>query len=1206
MASLFLQHLRQRTLVCDGAMGTSIFQRKLSVEHDYCGCENCTDILARTRPDVIGEIHESFLAVGADCVETDTFGANKLVLGEFGLTPETRSLNKMAAEVARAACRKHHTSDKPRFVLGSMGPGTKLITLGNTDWDTLHDSYREQARGLLDGGIDAFLIETCQDVLQIKCALNAVLAALAEAGKTHEDVPIMASVTIETTGTMLVGTSIEAAATILAEYPICSLGLNCATGPAEMADHIAFLGKHWGAQGGGVNGPRAISCMPNAGLPVLVEGRTEYPLQPVPFVEAMMKFVTHHGVRLVGGCCGTTPEHIRLLVEQVAASPTRKHGGTVVAHTAQTPSSRSGLVEGLAPAVTSLYSPTHYRQDNSILIIGERMNASGSKKFKSLLEAEDFDGIVSLAREQVRHDSAHVLDLNVDYAGRDNARDAAEIVKRVVRQVDVPLMLDSTQVKTLEAGLKHAGGKCLINSANFEEGDHKFDVVCALAKKYGAGLVIGSIDEDKEASMARTADRKLAIARRAFDRATRVHGLAAADLMFDPLVLPVSTGMESDRKSGLETIEGVRRIMQALPECQTTVGLSNVSFGLKPAARVVLNSAFLHELQQAGLTSAILHFSKILPKNKILQAQWDAAMDLIYDRRDKDGRKGFDPLSHFVDLFKDVGTEATAKREASQLTLEERLQAHIVDGEKEGLVETLAQARGTYPPLDIINDHLLAGMKTVGDLFGSGQMQLPFVLQSAEVMKMAVAHLQQYMDKVAGQSKGSIVLATVKGDVHDIGKNLVDIILSNNGYTVHNIGIKQPIADIVKAWRDHRADAIGMSGLLVKSVNVMEENLGELNAQGVSAPVLLGGAALTRHYCESHLRSVYKGRVYYGKDAFEGLRTMDLLKSGREDELNGEIGERLGKRSAAEEVIARGRAESGKKMEAFEAGKRGSGSGGIAIVERSDVSLNAPIPKAPFWGSRVVADIDLDLVFPFINKVALYRGQWQFKQGALSDADFEHQIEDKVGPTFARLTERCKREAVLRPAVVYGYFPCNSDGNDLVIFDAADHGREIERFTFPRQEGRKRLCISDYFRPIESGVRDVVAFHCVTVGKRATEAAQELYKANQYTEYLYLHGLGVETAEALAEMWHKRIRQELGIGNDDSPRIRELFTQKYRGSRYSFGYPACPDMSDQEKLFRLLQPERIGCTLTENWQIDPEQSTSAIVVHHPEAKYFNV
>ena len=1235
MPSRFLDQLRRRLLLVDGAMGTQIFARNLSVEHDYCGCENCTDILVKTRPDVIRQIHEQYLAAGADAVETDSFGANKLVLGEFGLTDQTRALNKLAAEVARAACDRHSTADKPRFVIGSMGPGTKLITLGNTHWDELHDSYREQARGLLDGGVDAFLLETCQDILQVKCGINAILAALAERSKSVDDVPILVSVTIETTGTMLVGTSIEAAAAVLAQYPIASLGLNCATGPAEMADHVHYLGKHWGA---GRTAGRAVSVMPNAGLPILHEGRTEYPLQPEPFVEAMLRFVEQDGVGIVGGCCGTTPAHIKLLHDTLAERGllTSRTGGTgvppVQARTGGTPvppPSTGGTPETPAPAakaapkpaVTSLYQPQDYRQDNSILIIGERMNASGSKKFKQLLEAEDFDGIVSLAREQVRHDSAHVLDLNVDYAGRDNARDIAEIVKRVVRQVDVPLMLDSTQIKTLEAGLKHAPGKCLINSANFEDGEHKFDEICRLAATYGAGLVIGSIDEDKEASMARTADRKLAIAQRGFERATHVHGLAPEDLVFDPLVLPISTGMASDRRSGLETIEGVRRIATALPHCQTTVGLSNVSFGLKPMARIVLNSVFLHELREAGLTSAILHFSKILPKNKIPDEQWNAALDLIYDRRDVSAggtglpewaRTGgtsvppdFDPLARFVDLFKDAESTG-AKKEAKALSLEERLQAHIIDGEKEGLAATLTEAMAKYKPLDIINDHLLAGMKVVGDLFGSGQMQLPFVLQSAEVMKMAVAHLQPFMEKVEGSTKGTIVLATVKGDVHDIGKNLVDIILSNNGYTVHNIGIKQPIADIVKAWRETKADAIGMSGLLVKSVTVMEENLHELNTLGVSVPVLLGGAALTRHYCEGHLRSVYKGRVYYGKDAFEGLRTMDHLKTGREDTLNAE---RLGKRTAAEEVIARSRAESAKKMEAFEAGKaQGLQSLGVEVVERSDVRTDVPIPKAPFWGTRVVGpdELDLDQIFPFVNKVALYRGQWQFKQGAMSDEDFEHQLEDTVGPIFRRLTHQAKAERTLRPAAVYGYFPCNSDGNDLVIYSPTDHDREIERFTFPRQSSRKKLCISDFFRDAASGEKDVVAFHCVTVGKQATEAAHKLYQANQYTEYLYLHGLSVETAEALAEFWHKRIRQELGIGNDDSPRVRELFTQKYRGSRYSFGYPACPDMSDQEKLFRLLDPARIGCTLTDNWQIDPEQSTSAIIVHHPEAKYFNV
>ncbi len=1200
MPSRFLSELSKRILVFDGAMGTSIYSRNLDVHADYCGCENCTDILVKTRPDVIQDIHESFLKVGADCVETDSFGASKHVLGEFGLTDQCRALNTMAAEVARAACDRHTTKDKPRFVIGSMGPGTKLVTLGNTTWETMLDSYREQARGLLDGGVDAFIIETCQDLLQVKCAINAVLEALKERGKTTDDYPIMVSVTIETTGTMLLGTEIAAAATALSGYPICSLGLNCATGPTEMAEHIHWLGKHWpGMKSSGMVGPPRISVIPNAGLPILVEGRTEYPLKPEPFVQALVKYVEQDGVGIVGGCCGTTPEHIRQLAAAVADIRVGRPSLTVSAP-------RAG--------VTSLYSVQDYRQDTSIMIVGERMNSSGSRAFKKLLEAEDWDGIVSLAREQVRHDGAHVLDVNVDYAGRDNARDMEEVVRRVVRQVNSPLMLDSTQIKTIEAGLKHAAGKCIINSANFEDGEEKFDQICSLAKQYGAALVIGSIDEDKEASMARTAERKLAIAERAHARATEVHGLSQEDILFDPLVLPISTGMESDRRSGLETIEGVRRIMARFPQCQTTVGLSNVSFGLKPAARVALNSVFLHELQAAGLTSAILHFSKILPRNKIPDDQWNAALDLIYDRRG-DG----DPLQLFIELFKDVEGTGAVKKVKKQLTIEERLRTHIIDGEKEGLSESIQAALTKYKPLEVINDHLLDGMKTVGELFGSGQMQLPFVLQSAEVMKMAVSQLEPLMEKVAGQSKGKIVLATVKGDVHDIGKNLVDIILSNNGYTVYNIGIKQPISDIVKAWKEHQADAIGMSGLLVKSVNVMEDNLKELNSLGLKPPVLLGGAALTRHYCESHLRATYQGPCLYGKDAFDGLRTMDLIMARRFDELSREIEDRQGKRSKAEDLIVKSRAEKLAAANNSETAKqRDSETGAVAVKVRSTVAADVSVPRAPFFGSRVVTGLELDDIYPFINPVALFRGQWQVKKGALSDAEYDALLEDKIQPIFERLKANCRDQKILQPAVVYGFWPCNADGDDLVIWEPGERShiangksqvanrKEIERFRFPRQPGGKRLCISDFFRPIESGETDVIGLHCVTMGKRASEEAKKLFEKNDYTEYLYLHGLGVETAEALAEFWHKRMRQELGIAGDDSPRIKDLFTQKYRGSRYSFGYPACPDMSDQDKLFKLLQPGRIGCELTENWQIDPEQSTSAIIVHHPEAKYFNV
>jgi len=1169
----FVQQLDRRVLVFDGAMGTSIHSLDLDLERDYLDKENCTEILVQTRPDAIQSIHETFLAAGADAVETDTFGANKLVLADFELEDQTYQLNKTAAQVARAACEKFTTTDKPRFAVGSMGPGTKLLTLGNTDWDTMLDSYREQVRGLVDGGVDVLLIETAQDLLQVKCAINACLAALDDLGKSVNDVPIMVQITIETTGTMLMGTEIATAATALAGFPILSLGLNCATGPTEMWEHVQYLGQYW---------DRKISVLPNAGLPLLVEGRTEYPLKPDPFAEAVLRFVEACGVNIVGGCCGTTPEHIAAVVKAVGERPP-----------ATITKKRSNA------SCTSLYSPVDYRQDLSILNVGERTNASGSRAFKRLLEAEDWDGIISLARNQSREGS-HVIDINVDYAGRDNQADMALIVHRLVRQVNAPLMLDSTQSATIEAGLKNAGGKCIINSANLEDSEEKFATLCEIAIRYGAALVVGCIDEDPEEAMARTADRKESIAARLYDLAVNHHGLAPEDLFFDPLVLPISTGMEKDRPSGLETIEGVRRIAMRFPDCQITVGLSNISFGLKPIARQVLNSVFLHELIEAGLTSGILHASKILPRNKIEDDQWQAALDLIYNRPPQtpvellDGTKTEDPLQIFIDLFPDGSESVSTKQDIALLPLEERLQKHIIDGEKQNLTEDLEEARQKYSPLEIINDHLLAGMKIVGELFGSGQMQLPFVLQSAEVMKMAVAHLEQYMEKAEGQTKGIIVLATVKGDVHDIGKNLVDIILSNNGYTVYNLGIKQPIANIIEKWKQYKAQAIGLSGLLVKSVNVMEENLHQLNTQGIDVPMLLGGAALTRHYCDSHLRSIYKGKVYHGRDAFEGLRIMDHLVKGELDLLDVEIEERLTKRAESEAKAAKAKQTKSQEDRPEK------------VTAKPKEIAEVHVPEPPFWGNRLVDLVSLDDVWPYLNKVALFRGQWQFKKGRKSDAEYQNQLEDEVEPILERLKTLCRNEQVLHPKVVYGYYPCRSEGNDLIVYDPQDHDKALERFTFPRQPGRQQLCISDFFRSVDSDQMDVLGLTCVTVGSEVSKRAKVLFDSNQYSEYLYLHGFGVECAEALAELWHKRMRQELGIAGDDAPKIRNLFTQKYRGSRYSFGYPACPEMSDQEKLFRLLDPARIGCVLTENWQIDPEQSTSAIIVHHPEAKYFNV
>jgi len=1172
--SLLLEHLSRRVLVVDGAMGTSIHNCSCSLEEDYLGRENCTDILVRTRPELIGEIHETFLKVGADCVETDTFGANRLVLSDFDdeVASWAYELNKQAAEVARAACDRHSTSDKPRFALGSMGPGTKLITLGQVSWETMLDSYREQALGLIDGGVDAFIIETCQDLLQVKCATNAILDALAERGRSTDALPILVSVTMETTGTMLLGSEIGAVVNALRPFPIASLGLNCATGPVEMAEHLAYLSRHW---------DRHISVVPNAGLPALVDGETVYPLGSESFAESMDRILREYGPSMVGGCCGTTPTHIERLVEIVdGRAPVKRD---IAPH---------------VPGCSSLYSFVEFEQDKSFLIVAERTNANGSRKFKRLLDEENWDGLVSMARDEMR-DGSHLLDVCVDFVGRDGVVDMAEVVSRYVRQVNAPLMLDSTDAKVLEAGLKRAGGRCIVNSINLEDGEKRLDEVCPLLKRYGAACVALTIDEDPQAGMAKTAERKVEIAARLHDLYTRKWGLDENDLLFDPLTFTIATGNAEDRCLGLETLRGIELISERFPKCGILLGLSNISFGLRPPARAVLNSVFLHEARQRGLTAAIVHVSKILPQDRIPEEHWEAARWLIFNRRGDDRPEGmpesFDPLLHFIGLFPEEGDAVEAVATAD-LTLEERLQRHIVDGEHKNLEATLDEALETHPPLTIINEHLLAGMKVVGELFGSGRMQLPFVLQSASVMKAAVAHLQPHMEKsgVSDKPKAKIVLATVSGDVHDIGKNLVDIILSNNGYQVFNLGIKQPLTTMIEACRKHEADAIGMSGLLVKSVGVMEQNLKELNGLKMTVPVLLGGAALTRHYAEGKLRESYGGPLYFGRDAFEGLAICDALADGRLAELDDEIDARVGKRA---EVVA--------KVAASKAARPAR-----SVPEKSSVRRDLPIPTPPFWGDRLVESLDLDDIYPFINTNALFRGQWGYKPGAMSADEYASLVAETVEPAFERLKAICRDERILRPAVVYGYFPCNADGDELVVFDPEDHDREVERFPFPRQSSEQRLCIADYFRPLASdggaddGVRDVVPLTCVTMGIEVSHRAKQLFERNEYTEYLYMHGMGVETAEALAELWHKRIRMELGIGGDDSPKIKDLFQQKYRGIRYSFGYPACPDMSHQEKLFRLINPGRIGCVLTENWQIDPEQSTSAIVVHHPEARYF--
>jgi 5-methyltetrahydrofolate--homocysteine methyltransferase len=1166
-----LDTLKERIVVFDGAMGTNLQVQNLSLD-DFGGprFEGCNENLLVTRPDAVEKVHAGFLDVGCDVIETNSFNGTPVDFAEYDIADKAYDMNVLAARLAKRVASDYATKERPRWVAGSMGPGRKLPTLGHISYPELCDAYAVQVSGLLDGGVDLLIVETCQDVLQTKAALAAIFSVFEE---KRTRVPVIAQVTIEVFGTMLNGTEIAAALTALSPFPIDVIGMNCGTGPKHMTESIRYICE---------NTPLPVSVLPNAGLPSVVEGKMHYDETPESFTSQLVHFASDFGANIVGGCCGTTPAHLRLVVEAMQRI---------------TPKHRTAKI---LPAASSIYFQQPYVQDASFLIVGERVNASGSKKMRDLLNAEDWDGLVALGKEQER-EGAHILDVNVDYVGRDGVKDMHELASRLVTNVKIPLMFDSTEWQKMEAGLEHAGGKCILNSTNYEDGVPRFLKVIDLAKRYGASVVIGTIDED---GMARTSEGKVKIATRAYEQATKEAGLSASDIFFDPLALPISTGIEEDRRNALETIEAIKRIKTELPGAFTILGVSNISFGLNPAARVVLNSVFLHDAVEAGLDSAIVNASKIEPLNRIGEQELKVARELIYDQRQFQGDVCvYDPLTEFTKLFEGVKSKATKKSSKGE-TVEERLKNHIIDGEKIGLEDELRLGLEKYSALDIINNILLDGMKVVGDLFGSGQMQLPFVLQSAESMKAAVRFLEPFMEKKGGATaKGTMVLATVKGDVHDIGKNLVDIILTNNGYRVLNLGIKQPIDSILQAYEEHGADAIGMSGLLVKSTLIMKENLELMNERGINVPVVLGGAALTRRYVEEDLKSLYHGQLYYARDAFAGLHTMDQLVGG-EGEADGEKA-RPGDGAisdVAEDVedLIGEEAKLGIRKPARPRGMRGTGD--TTHTVRSNVSTDGPIPEPPFFGSRVVEDIKLDDVFAFINETALFKGQWQFKQGRTPVDQYQALVRDKVRPIYEELKERSRREELLVPKLVYGYFRCQSEGNDLFVYN---DDKEV-RFTFPRQPAGKNLCLADFFASRESGKMDVVAFHLVTVGRRASEYSQQLFKADNYSDYLYFHGLSVESAEALAELWHKRIREELGIAGADSPDLSRLFRQEYQGSRYSFGYPACPDLEDQQKLFELLDPSRIGVELSEEFQLEPEQSTSAIIVHHSQAKYFSI
>ncbi len=1155
-----LDVLRDHVLLADGGMGTRAQEQPLDTERDYWGCENCTDILVLSRPDLVRDIHHGYFAAGADMVETNSFGASPVTLGEFGLADRAFEINQRAGELAREAAEQF-ADGRDRYVLGSIGPGTKLPTLGNIGYDALEAALAEQSRGLVAGGVDAILIETCQDTLQIKAAVNGAKRARADAGT---DTPIFVQATVETTGTLLVGPDIAAAATVIHALDVPLLGLNCATGPQEMAEHVGWLAKNW---------PGLISVQPNAGLPELVDGHTRYPLSPADLATWLERFVAEDGVNLIGGCCGTTNAHIAALDAMLRRRGERRPA----------PVARRAV---WVPSVASLYGQVALRQESAIFSIGERCNANGSKKWRALQESGDWDGCVAMAREQIAEGS-NALDVCTAFVGRDEIFEMNEVIRRFTSSVNAPLVIDSTETPVLESALKLHGGKPIINSINFEDGEAHAEERLRLARRFGTAVIALTIDEQ---GMAKSPERKLAVAERLVAFACERHGLPQSDLLIDPLTFTIATGNEDDRKLAAWTLEGIAAIRARFPDVQIILGLSNVSFGLNPAARAVLNSVFLDHAVRAGMTGAIVHVSKIRPLHQLAPEEVAVAEDLIFDRR----REGYDPLARILEMFADRRTaDATTRKRAE--TVEDRLRERIVDGDRKGLTDDLDAAMQHHAPLDIINTILLDGMKVVGELFGAGKMQLPFVLQSAETMKAAVAWLEPHMERVDGQEKGTIVLATVKGDVHDIGKNLVDIILTNNGYRVVNLGIKVKLADMLAAASTHRAHAIGMSGLLVKSTVVMRENLEEMTRQGLEIPVVLGGAALTRGYVEDECVRAYAcGRVAYARDAFDGLHLMDkVMGNGFDDYLGAVQARRAGKSRNPSRTLGQADARAFRPVDV------------VAVqARRRRVTQEVAVPAPPFWGARVI-EASPKAIVPFVNERSLYQFQWGFRKQGRSLDDFLGWAKQELRPVMKRMLALCEADDILRPRAAYGYWKAAGQGNDLILFDESGE-RELARFMLPRQPREDGECIADFVRDIDDAERDVIGLQVVTMGQKASDTTRAWFEDDRYQDYLYLHGLSVEMAEAMAEYAHKRIRAELGFAAEDDRDMDKMLSQGYRGSRYSFGYPACPKLEDQAPLMTLLGAERIGVSLSDEWQLHPEQSTSAIVILNPRAKYFSV
>ncbi len=1173
----FFKQYNEKVLIFDGAMGTSLQNYNLT-EDDFEGQDGCNEYLVQTRPHIIKEVHASYFEVGCDVVETDSFGSTAIVLGEYGLEDLAYDLNVKSAQLAREVAQDFSAPGRPRFVAGSIGPTTKLPTLGHISYEDLKHAYLAQVAGLIDGGADILLVETCQDLLQTKATLSAINHVKRE---NRSNIPVMVQVTIEQMGTMLVGTDIASVVSAMSPFDIDVLGLNCATGPAEMLGHVRHLSHH---------SPFLISCLPNAGIPENVGGQAHYHLQPNELADAHEQFVKELGVNIVGGCCGTTPAHLKAVADRV--------GGL-------SPAPRKPVIQH---NLTSLYTSVPMQVEPAPVLVGERTNANGSKKFRDLLQADDFDGLVSIGKEQVKV-GAHLLDVCTAYVGRDEVKDMQETIQRFVGQLDVPMMIDSTETPVIEGALQLIAGKAIVNSINLEDGEERLETVVGLCREYGAAVVALTIDED---GMAKEVDKKVSIAKRIYDLAVTRHGMAAEDLVFDPLTFTLGSGDEEFRKAGISTIEGIRQIKKELPGVSFILGVSNISFGLTPSARHVINSVFLHYAVEAGLDMAIINSRHLIPLHKISDEERELCRRLVFDERiyDEQGELVSDPLIELMAYYdKNKGSKAGVQEDKMPEEIEERLKYRIINGEKTGIDEDLNQALKNYPALEIINTILLDGMKTVGELFGAGEMQLPFVLQSAETMKTAVAHLEPHMEKTEGESsKGVMVLATVKGDVHDIGKNLVDIILTNNGYKVINLGIKQPVETIMASVEEHKADAVGMSGLLVKSTAIMKENLEVMRERGISVPVILGGAALTPKFVEGDCQAVYQGKVFYAKDAFSGLHAMEEIMNPEQS---------LPVEAPVTAKVTSAISNGEPAYQAVGDVSEDKYGGGLTpehpnFSRRADIASDNKIPEPPFWGVKTVENVPLETIYPYVNTQALFAGQWQVKRGKRDPKEHKAFIASDIMPVFERLKKQAIDESLLFPKLVYGYFPCQSEGNDLIVYDPEKYKEtqgqekiELLRYHFPRG-GSKQLCISDYFTSYDSGKIDVLPLQLVTMGDKASEYAQTLFENGNYTEYLYFHGFAVECAEALAEYWHKLIREDLNIADDDASEIKKLFSQGYQGSRFSFGYPACPNLEDQTKLCQLLQPAQIGVKLSGEFMLEPEQSTSAIIVHHPEARYFDV